>query len=140
MTEPRLLVFACQHCSYAGADLAGISRRQYAPNALVLRVPCSGRVDPGMVLRAFEQGADGVLVTGCHPGDCYFRTGNEHAYRRVEMARKLIGQLGLGSERLRIEWVSASEGERFAEVVTRFTEELRAAGPPATPKAKEVAP
>ncbi len=129
MTEPKVLVFACNWCSYAGADLAGISRRSYPANALVLRVPCSGRVDPGIILKAFERGADGVLVTGCHPGDCHYRTGNEHAARRVEMARTLVEQLGLGKDRLRIEWISSSEGERFAAIVTKFTQDVSAAKP-----------
>ncbi|MEK6851720.1 MAG: hydrogenase iron-sulfur subunit [Candidatus Thermoplasmatota archaeon] len=129
MTEPKVLVFACNWCSYAGADLAGISRRSYPANALVLRVPCSGRVDPGMILKAFERGADGVLVTGCHPGDCHYRTGNEHAQYRVEMARTLVAQLGIGKERLRIEWISSSEGDRFASVVAKFTQDVAAAGP-----------
>jgi len=135
---PRLLVFACNWCSYMGADLAGIGRKPYPPNALILRVPCSGRVDPGFVLKAFEKGAAGVLITGCHPGDCHYVSGNERAYARVEMVRKLLGQLGIGEARLRIEWISSSEGQRFADVVTRFTEELTAAGPLRAP-AKEVA-
>jgi len=135
--EPKILVFACNWCSYMGADLAGISRREYPPNALLLRVPCSGRVDPGTLLRAFEKGADGILVTGCHPGDCHYRSGNEHAYTRIQMAQRLIAQLGIGKDRLRIEWISSSEGERFADVVTRFTAEVAAAGS-LTPKAREV--
>jgi len=129
VTEPKVLVFTCNWCSYAGADLAGISRRSYPASALVLRVPCSGRVDPGMILKAFEHGADGVLVTGCHPGDCHYRTGNEHAVHRVEMARTLVEQLGIGKERLQIEWISSSEGERFASVVAKFTQDVAAKGP-----------
>ena len=135
--EPRILVFACNWCSYMGADLAGISRRAYPPNALILRVPCSGRVDPGFVLRAFEKGADGVLVTGCHPGDCHYRTGNERAYDRVQMTKRLLEQLGIGGDRLRIEWISSSEGERFADIVTEFTKDI-AAMRPLWPAAKEV--
>lgn len=135
--EPRILVFACNWCSYMGADLAGISRRAYPPNALILRVPCSGRVDPGFVLRAFEKGADGVLVTGCHPGDCHYRTGNERAYDRVQMTKRLLEQLGIGGDRLRIEWISSSEGERFADIITEFTNDI-AAMRPLWPAAKEV--
>jgi F420-non-reducing hydrogenase iron-sulfur subunit len=137
--EPKVLVFACNWCSYMGADLAGISRREYPANALVLRVPCSGRVDPGFILKAFEKGADGVLVTGCHPGDCHYRSGNERAYDRVGLAKKLVEQLGIGSDRLRIEWISSSEGERFAQIITKFVEHIREAGPLwARPEAPEV--
>lgn len=127
--EPKILAFACNWCSYLGADLAGIGRKAYPPNILILRVPCSGRVDPGLILKAFERGADGVLVTGCHPGDCHYKDGNEYAYARVEMTKKLLAQLGVGADRLAIEWISAAEGVRFAEVVARFTESVRAAGP-----------
>ncbi len=136
--EPKILAFACNWCSYLGADLAGIGRRTYPPNTLILRIPCSGRVDPGLVLKAFEKGADGVLVTGCHPGDCHYRSGNERAYERVETTKRLLGQLGIGADRLRIEWISSSEGERFAEVVARFTEAIRAAGPLAGRMVQEV--
>ena len=135
--EPKILAFTCNWCSYLGADLAGIGRRSYPPNVLLLRVPCSGRVDPGLILKAFEQGADGVLVTGCHPGDCHYRSGNERAYERVTMTKRLLGQLGVGADRLGIEWISAAEGERFAEVVARFAEAIRVARP-LSPREAEV--
>ena len=138
MSAPKILVFACNWCSYMGADLAGISRREYPPNALVLRVPCSGRVDPGTILKAFASGADGVLVTGCHPGDCHYRVGNEHAVHRVEMARTLVEQLGIGKDRLRIAWISSSEGGRFADLVAEFTKSVEAAGPLWALRAAEV--
>ena len=137
--EPKILAFTCNWCSYLGADLAGIGRRSYPPNVLLLRVPCSGRVDPGLILKAFEQGADGVLVTGCHPGDCHYRSGNERAYERVTMTKRLLGQLGVGADRLGIEWISAAEGERFAEVVARFAEAVRVAGPLSPRKAEVTA-
>ena len=137
--EPKILAFTCNWCSYLGADLAGIGRRPYPPNVLLLRVPCSGRVDPGLILKAFEKGADGVLVTGCHPGDCHYRSGNERAYERVTMTKRLLGQLGVGADRLGIEWISAAEGERFAEVVARFAEAVRVAGPLSPRKAEVTA-
>lgn len=127
--EPQILVFCCNWCSYAGADAAGISRYQYPPNVQIVRVMCSGRVDPGFVLRAFHRGVDGVLVTGCHPGDCHYQTGNVLAEKRVEMLRDLLGQLGIRSERLGLEWISAAEGRRFAEAITDFVSKIRGMGP-----------
>jgi F420-non-reducing hydrogenase iron-sulfur subunit len=126
--EPRILAFACNWCSYAGADLAGVSRIQYPPTTRVIRVMCSGRVSPMFVLEALRAGADGVLVTGCHPGDCHYISGNEKAVRNIEVARSLIRLLGIEPERLRLEWISAGEGARFAQVVREFTEEIRALG------------
>ena len=120
--QPRIVAFACNWCSYAGADSAGVSRIQYPPSTRVIRVMCSGRVSPLFILEALRGGADGVLVTGCHPGDCHYISGNEKAELNVEMARSLIELLGIEPARLRLEWISAAEGARFAEVVTKFTE------------------
>jgi F420-non-reducing hydrogenase iron-sulfur subunit len=126
--EPKIIAFACNWCSYAGADLAGVSRIQYPPTTRVIRVMCSGRVSPMFVLEALRAGADGVLVTGCHLGDCHYISGNEKAQRNVETARNLIELLGLEPERLRLEWISAAEGARFAQVVQDFTEQIRELG------------
>jgi len=123
--EPKIVAFLCNWCSYAGADLAGTSRICYPPNVRAIRVMCSGRVDPAFVITAFETGADGILVTGCHPGDCHYVSGNLKAEKRMENVKKLLGLLGLRPERLRLEWISTSEGEKFAEVVADFTEQLR---------------
>mgnify|MGYP001550414392 FL=1 len=126
--EPKIVAFACNWCSYAGADLAGVSRIQYPPTTRVIRVMCSGRVSPMFILEALRAGADGVLVTGCHLGDCHYSSGNEKALRNVEMARLLIELLGIEPERLRLEWISAAEGARFAGVVSEFTDQVRALG------------
>ena len=127
--EPRIIGFLCNWCSYAGADLAGMSRIQYPPNIRVIRVMCSGRVDPVIVLEMFENGADGVIVTGCHPGDCHYIEGNLHEERKIKMLKMLLKLTGLGTDRLRLEWVSAAEGQRFAQVVTEFTEQIKKLGP-----------
>jgi len=127
--EPKIVAFLCNWCSYAGADLAGMSRISYPPNIRAIRVMCSGRVDPAFVIQAFETGADGVLVSGCHPGDCHYVSGNLKAEKRMQNTRKLLKLLGLGPERLRLEWISTAEGAKFAQVVTGFTEELRRIGP-----------
>ena len=127
--EPRIVAFCCNWCSYAGADLAGISRFQYPPTVRIIRVMCSGMVDESYILKAFEAGADGVLVAGCHPGDCHYLTGNLKAEKEVEKTWELLDAIGLGRERLRLEWVSASEGEKFAKVIEDFTEQLRRLGP-----------
>jgi len=127
--EPKIVAFLCRWCSYAGADLAGTSRLKYPPNIVPIRVPCSGGVDPAWVLRAFERGADGVLIGGCHPGDCHYISGNYKARRRTVLLKKLLPQVGIEPERLRLEWISATEGQRFARVVTEFVEELKALGP-----------
>lgn len=127
--DPQILVFACNWCSYGGADAAGVSRFQYPPDVQIVRVMCSGRVDPGFVLRAFNKGADGVLVTGCHLGDCHYQDGNYKAEKRVEMLYTLLGQLGIQSERLGLEWISAAEGQRFANVITEFVGKIRKLGP-----------
>jgi F420-non-reducing hydrogenase iron-sulfur subunit len=128
--EPNILVFCCNWCSYAGADLAGVSRFQYPPNIRIIRVMCSGRVDPAFVLKALKNGADGVLVSGCHIGDCHYISGNEYAAERFErLFNIIIKQLGVNEKRVRLEWVSASEGKRFAEVITEFTNTIKELGP-----------
>jgi F420-non-reducing hydrogenase iron-sulfur subunit len=127
--EPKILAFCCNWCAYAGADLAGVSRMQYPPNIRIIRVMCSGRVDPEFVLKAFSLGADGVLVLGCHPGDCHYSSGNYKTMRRVPLTRRLLAQFGMDQERLKLEWVSAAEGARFAQVVTDFTNRIKELGP-----------
>jgi len=127
--EPKIIGFLCNWCSYAGADLAGVSRIQYPTNIRIIRVMCSGRVDPVIVLEMLENGADGVTVTGCHPGDCHYVEGNLYEERKIKMLKKLVALTGLERERLRLEWVSAAEGQRFAQIVTEFTEEIKKLGP-----------
>ncbi len=126
---PKIVGFLCNWCSYAGADLAGISRIKYAPNVRIIRVLCSGRVDPYVVLTAFEKGADGVLVTGCHPGDCHYMSGNYQAERKVENTLRILKRAGVDEKRLGLEWISAAEGQRFAEVINAFTELIQSLGP-----------
>lgn len=127
--EPNVVGFLCNWCGYAGADLAGTSRLSYPTNIRIIRLMCSGRVEPVFILNAFENGADGVLVAGCHPGDCHYRAGNQHAEKRIEKTKKLLDLVGIGSDRLRLEWISAAEGEKFASVIKDFTEKLRRKGP-----------
>lgn len=127
--EPKILAFCCNWCAYAGADLAGVSRMQYPPNIRIIRVMCSGRVEPEFVLEAFTLGADGVLVLGCHPGDCHYLSGNYKTMRRVPLTKRLLEQFGVEQERLKLEWVSAAEGARFAQVVTDFTSKVKELGP-----------
>jgi F420-non-reducing hydrogenase iron-sulfur subunit len=127
--NPRIVVFACNWCSYAGADTAGVSRIQHQPHFRMIRVMCSGRIQPGFVLHAFEKGADGVLVSGCHFGDCHYMFGNERAVEQFEITRQVVEILGLEAKRLRLEWISAAEGARFAEVINEFTEDVRKLGP-----------
>lgn len=127
--EPKIIGFLCNWCSYAGADLAGVSRLQYPPNIRVVRVMCSGRVDPIIPIEVFEKGADGVLILGCHPGDCHYSEGNLYEERKVKMLKKLLALTGLGADRLKLEWVSASEGQRFAQLVTEFTSQIKKLGP-----------
>ncbi|HVN76538.1 MAG TPA: hydrogenase iron-sulfur subunit [Thermoanaerobaculaceae bacterium] len=127
--EPNLVGFLCNWCSYTGADLAGTARVKYPPNLKVIRVMCSGRVDPNFILEALARGADGVLVCGCHPGDCHYVEGNYKCQRRLPITRMLVAEMGIDPRRVRLEWVSASEGARFASVVSEFTEEIRALGP-----------
>ena len=127
--EPKIVAFLCNWCSYRGADLAGTSRIKCAANVRAIRVMCSGRVEPAFVLRAFELGADGVLVLGCHPGDCHYAEGNYKALRRMELLRRTLIQLGVEEDRFRLDWVSASEGDRFSHIVNEITEKIRALGP-----------
>ena len=127
--EPRIIAFLCNWCSYAGADLAGISRLQYPPTVRVIRVPCSGKVDPFFIIKALQHGADGVLVSGCHPGDCHYISGNYVARRRFAVLKSLLEYVGIEEGRLHFSWVSAAEGEQFAQVIRGVTEEVRALGP-----------
>jgi F420-non-reducing hydrogenase iron-sulfur subunit len=127
--EPKLLGFLCRWCSYAGADLAGTSRKKYPANIRIIKVPCSGRVDPLFILKALHLGYDGVLVSGCHPGDCHYQTGNYRARRRMTLTKSFLEYLGVEPERIQASWVSASEGGKFSQVVTETTEALRKAGP-----------
>ncbi len=127
--EPQIIVFACNWCSYAGADTAGVSRIQHQPNFRMIRVMCSGRIQPAFVLRAFEKGADGVLVSGCHFGDCHYIFGNERAAEQFEKTMNMIKLLGIEEGRLRLEWISAAEGARFAQVINEFTDQVRDLGP-----------
>jgi F420-non-reducing hydrogenase iron-sulfur subunit len=127
--KPKIVGFLCNWCSYAGADLAGVSRIQYPPTLRIVRVMCSGRVDPVFILEAFKSGADGVLIAGCHPGDCHYISGNYKAQHRVLMLKRVLQQLGLEPERLRLDWVSASEGARFATIIKDMTKEIKKLGP-----------
>jgi len=127
--EPKIIGFLCNWCSYTGADLAGVSRIKSAPNVRVIRTMCSGRVDPAFILKAFHLGADGVIVMGCHLGDCHYQEGNYKTIRRIPFLKRLIQGFGIDPRRLRLEWVSASEGDRFAAVVNEMTEEIRHLGP-----------
>ncbi|MHC4559751.1 MAG: hydrogenase iron-sulfur subunit [Planctomycetota bacterium] len=127
--EPIIIGFCCNWCSYAGADLAGVSRQQYPPNLRIIRVMCSGMVHPNLIIDALTKGADGVLICGCHIGDCHYLEGNVKAENRKEAIELLLEDFGIEPERFRLEWVSASEGPRFAEVVREMTETVRALGP-----------
>jgi len=127
--EPKIIGFLCNWCSYTGADLAGVSRIQYPSNIRIIKVMCSGRVNPQFVLKAFMEGADGVLVSGCHPGDCHYIEGNYHARRKLTMLTDILGFTGIDLKRFQMSWVSASEGKKFAEIVTAFTEQVKELGP-----------
>ena len=127
--EPKILVFACNWCSYAGADTAGVSRIQYSPKFRVIRTMCSGRVRTSYILKAFKLGADGVLITGCHIGDCHYIFGNERALEMFERTRKTVRVLGLEDKRIRLEWVSAAEGNRWGELIDEFVEDIKKLGP-----------
>ena len=127
--EPKIVAFLCNWCSYRGADLAGTSRMKCAPNVRPIRVMCSGRVEPDFILKAFEAGADGILVLGCHPGDCHYAEGNHAAARRIPLLKKMLAQLGVEDERVRLDWVSASEGHRFVSIIDDMTEKVRALRP-----------
>jgi len=127
--EPRIVAFLCNWCSYAGADVAGTSKLEMPPTITPVKVMCSSRVDPVMVITAFLRGADGVLIAGCHPGDCHYDKGNYYARRRFTVLREIFDTLELEGERLRLSWVSASEGPRYAEVVREFSEKIKQLGP-----------
>jgi F420-non-reducing hydrogenase iron-sulfur subunit len=127
--EPKLVGFLCNWCTYTGADLAGTSRMKYEPNLRVIRVMCSGRIDPTFIVKAFIEGADGVLVGGCHFGDCHYQEGNYKTMRRIPILRKLLAQFGIEPERVRLEWISASEGRKYADVINDFTDTIRKMGP-----------
>ena len=128
--EPTIIGFLCNWCAYAGADLAGVSRMQYPPNIRIVRVMCSGRVDPSFILEALKDGADGVLVAGCHlPSDCHYISGNFKALRRIKLLKKVLEQFGIEPERVRLEWISASEGDKFATVVKDMVEQIKKIGP-----------
>ena len=127
--EPKIVAFLCNWCSYAGADLAGVSRLQYPTNVRIIRVPCSGRIDPMYVVRALQEGLDGVLVSGCHPGDCHYISGNLVARRKFALLKSYLGYLGIEPGRVQFSWVSASEGPRFAALITKVVEDVRALGP-----------
>lgn len=126
--QPKILAFLCNWCSYAGADLAGVSRIQYPPTTRVVRVPCSGRVNPFFLLKALQIGADGVLVSGCHPGDCHYITGNYYARRRFTAFKDLMDFMGFPQERLNFSWCSAAEGQKFAEIIYTATERVKSVG------------
>ncbi len=127
--DPLIVAFCCNWCSYAGADLAGMSRTQYPTNVRIIRVMCSGMVHPNLVIDAFTKGADGVLICGCHPGDCHYIEGNLRTEKRADAIELMLEDFGLEPERFRLEWISASEGQRFAEVVNEMVEQLRMLGP-----------
>ena len=140
--NPHIVVFACNWCSYAGADTAGVSRIAHQPHFRMIRVMCSGRIQPGFVFRAFENGADGVLVSGCHLGDCHYVSGNERALEQFAKMKAVLKILGIEEDRLRLEWISGAEGHRFAKVIDEFTDRVRALGPGSfggTPAATEAA-
>ncbi len=127
--EPLIISFCCNWCSYTGADLAGVSRLQYPPNTRIIRVMCSSMVHPNLVIDALTKGADGVIICGCHPGDCHYEDGNLKTEKRAEAINLMLEDFGLEEERFRLEWVSASEGPKFAQVMTEFTEQVKKLGP-----------
>jgi len=136
--EPKIVSFACNWCTSAGADLAGTSRMEYLPNSIIIRVMCSSRVDPQHILWAFKKGADGVFIGGCHPGDCHYIDGNYKTLRRAKLLKKLLKDFGIEPERLCLEWVSAAEGKKFVSVINHFTEEMRTLGPLKLPEEKRI--
>jgi F420-non-reducing hydrogenase iron-sulfur subunit len=127
--EPKIAAFVCNWCTYTGADLAGTSRLKYPTNIKMIRVPCTGRIDPLFIIKAFEKGADGVLISGCHPGDCHYNAGNYHARRRWILFQELLGLIGIDSSRLQFSWVSASEGKKFVDIVNDVTNVIKEKGP-----------
>ncbi len=131
--NPKIVAFLCNWCSYAGADLAGVSRMQYATNIRVIRVPCSGRVNPMLIMAALHRGADGVLISGCHPGDCHYISGNLIAKRKFSMLKNFLEHVGIEPQRVQFSWVSASEGARFASLVHKVVEDVKQLGPSKIP-------
>jgi coenzyme F420-reducing hydrogenase delta subunit len=127
--EPKIVAFLCNWCSYAGADLAGVSRLQYGTNIRIIRVPCSGRVNPLYIFKAFQNGADGVLVSGCHPGDCHYISGNLIARRKFALMKNMMKYVGIAPERVHFSWVSASEGQRFAALINKVIDDVKKVGP-----------
>jgi len=127
--EPRIVGFLCKWCSYAGADLAGTSRKKYPTNVRILKVPCSGRIDPLFILKGLRLGFDGVLISGCHPGDCHYQAGNYRARRRIALTKKFLEYIGIPEERVQASWVSASEGAKFAQIVADITKDIEEIGP-----------
>ena len=132
--RPRIVAFFCNWCTYTAADLAGVSRMKYAPNTRIIRVMCSGRIDPQFVLDAFAKGADGVLIGGCHPGDCHYSEGNYKALRRYHLLQRVLADMGIEAARFRLEWISASEGEKVKTVINNMVEHLQALGPLGMPR------
>jgi F420-non-reducing hydrogenase iron-sulfur subunit len=127
--EPKIIGFLCNWCSYEGADSAGRARKAYPANLRVVRVMCSGRVDPQFILEAFKEGADGVMILGCHPSDCHYKEGNLQALKRYGVLKRVLGQFGIEEDRLRLDWISAGEGDKFVQVVSDMTERMRQLGP-----------
>jgi len=127
--EPKIIAFLCNWCSYAGADLAGVSRFQYSPNIRIIRVPCSGRINPLFIIKALQEGADGVLISGCHPGDCHYISGNLIARRKFALLKKYLEYIGIEPERVHFSWVSASEGNRFASLVDTVVKDVKSLKP-----------
>jgi F420-non-reducing hydrogenase iron-sulfur subunit len=127
--QPKIVAFVCNWCTYTGADLAGTSRLKYQPNVRLIRLPCTGRIDPVFIIKAFEKGADGVLVSGCHPGDCHYNLGNLHARRRFILFSELMNYIGIDSSRLHFSWVSASEGKKWVDVINEVIDKVREVGP-----------
>ncbi len=133
--DPKIIAFLCNWCSYAGADLAGVSRMQYPPNVRIIRVPCSGRISSLHIFAALRSGADGVLVSGCHPGDCHYISGNLFARRKFSLLKKFIKHVGISPERVQFSWVSAAEGARFAGLIQKVVEDVKRIGPTQIPAA-----
>ncbi|MBN1213794.1 MAG: hydrogenase iron-sulfur subunit [candidate division Zixibacteria bacterium] len=127
--EPRIIAFFCNWCTYTAADLAGTARMAYSPNVRVIRIMCSGRLDPQFILKAFREGADGVLIGGCHPGDCHYQEGNYKALRRFTLLKRFLNMMGIEKERIRLEWIAASEGDKVQKVINEMTEQVRKLGP-----------
>jgi F420-non-reducing hydrogenase iron-sulfur subunit len=127
--EPKIIAFVCNWCTYAAADLAGTSRIQYPPNVRIIRLMCSGAVDPIYIMKALLEGADGILIGGCHPGDCHYQNGNYKARRRIAILKTILRNLGIPDERVQLKWISASEGKKFADTITKMVEDLKKLGP-----------